>query len=548
MLTEEITQEELEFGELYFDSQCMAESLFSNPDNLSYFDENKFINLRLYQLPFLSWEYGVFTEIPNLNPKQQFALRRNTGNCIALAARLIGKSWSVEKLDVCEYIIYGENEEAGFSSFDMVHIRGILEPVLKALDYHPIINIFKKSVNRSPTYSIVTNNGVNITSINMNISAGKRAGDQFFQQHFKRLWIEEESKENEIVSEKREESKHELNCVERLSGMTNFLALSPAGKIFNDPLNKKFVINLPAYVRPTYGEEEEQRAIKKYKGKESVGYRVFIGAEIIEEGVSALDMARIREGCYPHKKDGSIDDNIVIKNFEINQNNFRSYRSLLILERPTNADRLVIASDIGDIGGTTEIIILAQVGGKWRYLYNATLRNLDNKQNKEIFKYLYLRTNVDYLGIDCSDGSGKAIFRDLRDDPEIDAKKLIWVAFTENLEVGFKKDDNGNPIRENGKLVTQFENTFIWSIQRLCYLLYEPLLFIPIDYKFDDQFSNIVAIPRGNSFSYECLAGENHLFQAFQIFSIIEWQIEFLGFNKKAVDEKFKKKHINCGA
>lgn len=548
MLEPKITDSEIEFGELYFDSQCMAESLFSNADNLSYYDENKFIELRLYQLLFLSWEYGIFTDVPGLDDKQKFALRKNTADNITLAARLIGKSWCLEKIDICQYFIYGENEECGFSSFDMIHIRGILEPIINVLNYHPFVSLFKKSISRSPSYLIITKNGIRLMSINQNIASGKRAGDQYFQQHFKRLYIEEESKENDIVFEKREESRHELGCVERFSGMTNYTQYSPSGKLFKDPANKNFVINLPAYVRPTYDKDSEERAIKKYGGRNSVGYRVFIGAEMIEDGIAALDMEKIRRLCYPHTKDGLVDETNTIKNFELNQETWAKYRYRLMVERPTNADKIMLGADIGDIGGTSELIIMALIGSKWKYLYNITLRSLDNKQNKVIFKYLYQRLKVDKMGLDCSDGSGKAIFRDLQDDPEIDAKKLIWVDFKTNIEVGIEKDDNGIPIRENGKLIKQYENTLIWSVQRLCYLLYEPLLTLPFDNKLDEQLDSVIAVPRGLSISYICASEENHLYQAFQIFSIMQWLVEFEGFSKADGLEAFRNKHINVGA
>ena len=457
-------------------------------------------------------------------------------------------SWAIEKIDICQYFIYGENEEAGFSSFDMVHIRGILEVIMNVFEYHPFISLFKKNVSRSPSYLFITQNGVSLESINMNVASGKRAGDQFFQKHFKRLYIEEQSKENQIIFEKRQESRHELNCVERISGMTNFTAYSPSGKLFKDPANKKFIINMPAYVRPTYDVETEETAIKKYNGRTSVGYRVFIGGEIIEDGIAALDMEKIRRLCYPHNKEGFVDETKAITNFELTQDNWANYRNRLIVERPGNVDKLMLASDIGDIGGITEIIVMGLIGQKWKYLYNITLRSLDNKQAKSIFKYLYQRLKADKVGLDCSDGSGKAIFRDLQDDPEVDAQKLVWVDFKSNIEVGFEKNDKGVPVREkNGKLIKQYENTLIHSVQRLCYLLYEPLVTLSYDHKLDEQLDSVIAVPRGLSISYICASEENHLWQAFQVFAIMQWLVEFEGFSKSEGSSAFRSKHVNIG-
>ena len=698
MLEEKLNESELEWMELFYDSQCVAECLFSNPDNLALFTEEDFIHMRLAQIPMLSWEYGIFSDIPGLSEKEKMAFKENCGNIFQFGGRGYGKTWTVEKIDTCEYVMFGENEEAGFSSFDMMHIRGVLETIIKALEYHPILKIFKKSINRGLNYRITTRNGVTIESVNMNIADGKRAGDQFFQKHFKRLYIVEASKENKIVYEKRADSRHEMgcvakgskillsdlktkniedckigdeilaydeeknqtckakilnviyqgnknvinilqenghnlwltpdhkirvlskghriyrwneaikcslttyktqtinyidiakdnykgilwgdsleiklngfeknidcydlttstgnfiangfivhNCVERIAGMTNFTKNSPAGKMFFENEHPEQVLNLPQYCNPNYDEKEEKKAIKKYGGKQSIGFRVFVDGDVIQEGVSALDMQRISELCYPRKKDGTLDENVTIKNIEIDKKNFGMYRALCVVDKPQHIDRLVIASDVGEIGGTTEIIVMAEINNKWRYLYNITVRNLPEKDSYLIFKYLYQRLDPNYLALDCTGGSpGRGVYGYLESDPEIDKSRLIWVDFGEKIEVGIEKDVKGNPIRDNGKLIQKFENTTIWSVERLCHLLYEALLFLPLDYKLDEQLNAVVAIIRGNTISYECATEEDHLWQAFQVFAICEWKIAYEGFSKTI--STLKQRHGKCGA
>lgn len=543
MIEEKISDSELELMEAMFDSQCFAECMFSHPDNLSYFTEEEFLKLRLYQLPFLSWEYGVFTEIPGLSDKQKMKLRENTANSYNFSGRNIGKTWCEEKLDLSAYIFFGENEEAGFSSFDHIHIKRVLEPVLKGLEHHPILHKFIASINRSPTYYILTKKGVAIIGINMNVTTGFRAGDQFYQLHLKRLWIEEGSKENDTVFEKRVDSKHSFGCIERFSGMSNFIEHSPPGRIINDRKLSKFVIRLPAYVNPDYDEEKDKEEVKRYNGKQSIGYKVFVEAEIISDGICAIDMNKVRQLCYPHKKDGNIDENNTIKNIEINKEIFGKYRALLITEKPINADRLIIASDLGEEGGVTEAIVMAQVKNKWRYLYNISLRNLTTKQQYYIFKFLYQRLNPNYMAFDVT--HSRAVYHDLEDDVEINNKVLIPVCFGENIEVGYEKDNEGKPIRENGKLIKRFQNTYLWSFERLFYLLYEAILSLPMDYKLDEQLSSIIAVQRKNEISYECASRENHLLQAFQVFAITEWQVEYAGFSKP--ETEVKQKHDKAG-
>jgi hypothetical protein len=330
--------------------------------------------------------------------------------------------------------------------------------------------------------------------------------------------------------------------------MTNFTEHSPSGKILKDPANRKFIINIPSYVNPNFDDKANDKAVKKYNGEQSIGYKVFIGAEIIQDGISALDVQRIRDLCYLHDKQGNIDEKRTIKEIEIDKNNFNKYRALLITDRPANADKLLIASDVGNTGGTTEIIVMAQIGSKWSWLYNITLRSLPSKEQYYIFKYLTKRLQADKVGIDCTDSTGRDIYRDMESDVEIDKNKLTWVGFNENIEVGVELDEKGQAVRENGKPVKRFENTTLWSVSRLCHLFYEPEVILPYSHKLDEQLDCVIAISRGNSVSYQCASPEDHLWQAFQVFAIMQWYIEYEGYSKAGSNESFRQKHCNPGA
>ena len=46
---------------------------------------------------------------------------------------------------------------------------------------------------------------------------------------------------------------------------------------------------------------------------------------------------------------------------------------------------------------------------------------------------------------------------------------------------------------------------------------------IPMDHKFDTQMNQVMALQSGTRTIYECISSENHLFQAFQVFSIAQF-------------------------
>ena len=66
MIIEKITEEELQFMEMWHYPVAMIESLFSNFDSLSEFEEDKFGELRIYQFPLPSYESIIDENMENL--------------------------------------------------------------------------------------------------------------------------------------------------------------------------------------------------------------------------------------------------------------------------------------------------------------------------------------------------------------------------------------------------------------------------------------------------------------------------------------------------
>ena len=511
MLIKKLTDEELEFMESWHSPKCLVETLFHDFDNLSSFSEDEFGDLRLYQIPFLSHEPIIDSNMPDLSEKQRFNLRKGAGDVIALGARKFGKSLICEKLDIPLSLLHDDSWWCGFSSYDAMHIDSILDVVKEAIENHPIVRNWKRSAKKSPKWKIVGKNGWKLEGINMNILS-KNPGHQFYGLHVKKLWIEEQSFESQKVMDKRQDSLSELGAVLRFSGMTNFTRHSPSGKAFYDPKNKNKVINLPQYVNPFYDKADDIERLKEFNGSDSIGYKVFVKGEVVEDGVSEFDMERVKE-CYNEKKE--------IKAFEITKESFSRFKNLIVTERPKNADRMFICSDIGE-SAPSELIILSEVKDKYNYLYNITLRNLTHLQQAEIFKWLVEKVEANIVGIDCGDGTGRAVFRELEKTYK-SKENLVWYDGSMKIPVDFDRDEKGNLIMLKGVPQYKYEKMSEWSVRRLKSLLYEVKMRIPIDYKFDSQFNQVISIPSGNSRIYKCVVENDHLFDAFRVFSIAQW-------------------------
>jgi hypothetical protein len=323
--------------------------------------------------------------------------------------------------------------------------------------------------------------------------------------------MEEASFETEKVYAKRLDSVSENGCVYRIAGMTNFTKYSPAGKIFYDMHNKSKLVNYPQYVNHKWDQKQKERAIKDHGGEDSMSYRIFVKGEVVEDGVSAIDMERVRKN-YNDKKS--------IKHIEVSKESFHSYEYSLIVERPANASNLYVAVDVGE--NVSEIIIISEVNNNYKYLYNITLYNLSDKEQFKILKFLGEKLKGNILALDTTDGMGRAIFRSLEE--VFPKENLVWCAFNEKISVEVDKDEYGVEMFKDGKPVWREEFVDGWSVKRLRDLLYEEGKFeIPLDYKFDSQLNSVIATQSGNRTLYTCVAAEDHLFAAFRVFAIAEW-------------------------
>lgn len=528
-MIQKINEDELLFMESIYDPVCFIECMFSNLEgpNLAEFDKEKFSEVRLYQFSMLSFEYLVDYERNDLTLKENFKLREKSGSVIAFGARKYGKSLITLQLDLLIDMVLNEGENIGFTSYDAAHIEGVLEPEILAFENHPFLKIFDARIKRNPYLIYLKKNRSKVIGINMNLQ-GTQPGNNFYQKHFSRLYVEEASGETQEVYDKRLDSISELGCVLRTSGMCDFTRYKPAGKIFYDLDNQSIVVNYPQYVNPQWDEKEKEEAIKKRGGKDSIGYRVFVEGEVVEDAISVIDMERVRRNYNPKK---------ILKTFEINKEKFPNFENILILERQKNAEYLYITADIGE-SAPTEIIIVQQVNGSFKYTHNITLHNLTDKEQAKIFKYLGFLLEANFIALDTTDGTGRSIFHSLEESfPRVN---LSWVHFAEKIAVDVEKDDKGNIVFKDGLPVYKEEYVEAWSIKRLKDLLYELGKWeLPMDYKLDSQLNSVIAVQSGNRTTYQCLAPEDHLLAAFRVFAISQWQNEFVN------TPKIKKKTFN---
>lgn len=519
-MIESLSEEEIEFLETYFDPIAMSEILFSDYDNLSLMQDDKLSHVRLGQISLLSFEYLIDDDNSDVSReirKENFLLRKSAGEVFCFGGRLFGKTMCVLKLDLFLSLIHYIGEKIGFSSCDFLHLKGVLEEVCTALGQHLFFDIFEPQINRSP-YRIAMKNGTICDGINMNI-IGKSPGKQFFAKHFSKLFIEEASQETDEVFQKRRDSVSENGCIYRISGMTDFTIHSPAGQVFSPPvINKKLqtrVINLPQTINPNWDQSKKEEAIKDFGGKNSLGYRINVEGEVVEEGISVIDMQRVRSQYNEDRK---------LKNFEITKKSFHNYENLLILERARNAEEVWIASDIGE-SAPTEITVFFKIKDKYRYVYNITLYGLTDKEQFKIFRFVFQELDGTYCGFDTSEGTGRSIYRSMIEI--FNEESMIDVSFSSKISVDYEKTKAGDIIFEKGEPLYKEEDVSDWSIRHLRDMLYENKFELPSDGKLDKQLNGIRAIRATTKIIYKCIYSDDHLLQSYQVMAIMDWKKEF---------------------
>lgn len=510
-----ITEEELSFVELWFTPKSLLEIMFHNWDNFNAYDSKKFGNLRSYQLPLVSSECLVDFELTqkyrDLTDQETFNCRKTVGDIYCFGARKFGKTLVVETLDLILQMLTRGPDKVAFASVDLIHLRQVLDPVKNCFEGHAICKLWKKRITGAPDYKFELKNDWILNSVNFNIGS-KNPGQQWYGKHVFRVYIEEASLETKEVFEKRKDALSELGAIFRVSGMTNFTVHSPAGETYYNQKLKKWVVNLPQYVNPTFSEAKEKEAEEFYGGKSSIGFRIYVDGEIVEDGISVFDMERVRELCIKEKKK--------LSSMEIDKTTFKHFKQLILLDRPNGDGRIFINSDIGL--NTTEINIMWESGKTYEYIYNISLHGLTDDEQSQIFKHIIGQLKANVIAIDCGDGMGRAIYNEL--EKNIDKKNLVWYAGNEKIPVGFETDLDNKLIYKDGAPVPKMEAMSEWSVKRLKDLFYDARMILPEDYKFISQIGQVISIVSGTRILYKCTGAQgDHLFDSFKVFAIAQW-------------------------
>lgn len=499
-----LSEQELEFAECLFNPICFIESTTPATD-LSTWDDlenDTGIKVRNYQIPFVAFDI-VVEDDDKLSEYDNFKRREKAGTVILISARKIGKTFIGLVRNALAKLVLYNGQEMTLSCYDLLHVKKMADELCDYFENHLFFRQFKKSINRSPIYDIRTNNGNILQSVNENIT-GRQVGKQWWSHHTHFNFQDEIQATTNEAFEKKIDARGEKGCIEVLAGIPLIAENTPLSKFLKSPKYKNVTVRLPQYVSPFWNEDVKKDRIEEYGGENSANYLINVAAQTVEGAFGAFDMKRIRKECYRDDK--------IVKEFEVTDTTFSSYKARLILDHAKNASKVYVAADIG-FTAATEIIVINEYNNKtYNFAYNITAYRLDDKQLSELIDWIFKQVHGDYVCIDCTI-MGAPIYRQLVEKNSKD--NVIWCSFNENVTIGFEKNDDGSfKFDKNNDPVEAIEKTSVFSIQRLRDLFYEGNLKIPSNsHKFEDQFSSFLQLVKGNRVTFDSTS-EDHLVQS----------------------------------
>lgn len=512
------------------DPVCMMETLI--PVNFkachTWNENSENIKVRPYQYPMLNYSY-LFAKDKRKSKTLLYRIKKYAGELINLAARGIGKSFCA----ICDAfftLIHTEGSESCVSSFDGKHLRKISWPIKNFAEHHPLFQIFRRK-GKSVRFAhgeleIETLKGHNMYGKNEDIG-NPDPGDAFHSLHCCWWLYDEAQRMSEKGTEKRVDAiDMERGCINRLSGIPDVRIGSPLGQIFNDEDNKTFICRIPQFIMPGWTEEYAKDQAKKYKGRDSIAWKLNVEAEIIEGAFGFWDIERIKENCLRKNKE--------IKHMEVNKETFHMFKQKIILER-LPCEQVFVCLDMGEGSAPSEIIILFYDGKKYKYHYNISLHKLTTFEQEEILWYIYNKLKECFIATDATSVSGRDIIDNLvrRGVPK---ENTLKVNFNENIDVDFIYENDGKTVKidvKSGQPLMRRERADQFAMPELERLFYSSLIEIPNQYKFFYQFGNIVAKRMINYVKYGSSIAEDHLHAAFMVFAVCRHFNQFKLQNKQ---------------
>lgn len=358
------------------------------------------------------------------------------GDTSFYAGRGSGKSYAVLEPEPVRHAVTRPGEETLVTSLRKVHVTDRMERVIDYFESIPFFKLYVKRITRSPTYVVELKTG----HIIYGISFGDDPEARTIQGPHASLIVTEESQQVPPRPwTKLQGSKDPRGSRFLMIGVPDGRMETPfrqADETYESFQGRRF--HLSRRHDPYWDKKTKQSYIRVYNGEDSEMFKQEIDAEWGHPVWSAWDLDSLWRCVEPPLK----------KVFE--KISGKEYRAQSLTPQAACAElpgpehrhfRRLLAADIGYSQATEILIMEEREKSRWWLIARVELINrMEHNDQATIFKELGRKYAVDRIGLDTSEGEGRAIAAELEEDPYW-RPRVVRVDFREVRISGYTKED-----------------------------------------------------------------------------------------------------------
>lgn len=337
------------------------------------------------------------------------------------AGRGVGKSFAILEPDIPRRALARPGEETLLTSFRKVHVGDRMERVI---DYFEMIPLFRMylpktgDIRRSPVYEIKTRTQHAIFGISVGDDPEARMAQG---KHATTIFIEEAHQYPLRAYMKLDGAKHTRGCTEIMVGVPDGRVDTPFRKA--DEHYRQFEAHRFHHSKrydPFFNQEMKRSSADKFGGEDSDLFKQEVDAEWGHPVFSAWDLESIY-ACMVEPQQLPV---VVI---EVSGKRYRERGlgpEVVLAELPRGrfGGRIKIAMDVG-YSQPSEVLVLEHWKDRWWLIARVRLVNrMEHDDQAAIVGAMGAYYDAEEIGVDTTEGEGRAIAAELEKDPRWGAR------------------------------------------------------------------------------------------------------------------------------
>lgn len=364
----------------------------------------------------------------------------NDGDTLLRAGRAGGKSYSVLEPEVVQHGVDRPGEETLVTSLRKIHVMDRMERVIDYFDL-PFFKVFVGRVLRSPSYIIELKNGHMIYGLSVGDDPEARMAQG---KHVSKLIVEEAQQYPERAWLKVQGAKDPRGCQTLMVGVPDGRLDTPfrkADSVIQSFHGRRFVISRR---HDPYFDQKTKRDLADTLGGE--------GSDTFKQEIDA-------EWGHPVWSAWDLDNIYKCREAELNPEYFsisgKAYREAHItpatacgdLPQAPFAGPIRVAMDVGYSQPSEIGVFVFWHSRWWMFTRIRFIERMEHDDQAAILNEICRRYDAGQVGVDCTEGEGRAIAQEMETTFGWGAQ-IVRVVFNETLLSGWTPEKDDHPAEE----------------------------------------------------------------------------------------------------